>query len=588
MALGFDDLPRCVRLECFSYLDTADLGKVSCLSRLCMDDVQCDFIWKELYPHTFADKTNSSINKESAVSLMVNRPYGRLAIGWKVAVQPSPSEGWITGVILDFRNDTFLVRYDLSGAEHWERETFTSGPWHTSGKLRLRFIGAPPQPPSMDTPTLPRQKRRLDLGLDSWQNECMHDRVYAPTRFLGSIDTHEDEVLSVAFSHSGEYLASTSRDGTTRVYSTSTSSGTLNFQEELIIQHERRDVPCRLVWSPDDSHLLVCTEAKNGNIWDYDASVSCYSVKSGIRLFSKINVPFDVCAEWLPNSLAFISGESLTISARGSFHQVLALWDVATARCLGRFHFRFVSESFIHLIRVSPCGKFLAVTTGVGDALSDTIRIVPIPEVTGHPFTVRVPRTKYFEILGGEASRNRAGILAASGPLSDCDSAVPSFFCAGAVLGIDWSSRYPGRIFANSRPYIVPNVKDTSNGRPDLSTTLELQVWELGSSLPVKRIPGAHGFTTKDCPFYLFIAESPCGEYVASGSEDCGVYIYHVRHGALLRVLWNGHSDVVSAVAWSSKSTEEGECLLASASDDRKVGIWTSGASYHKRLRLIT
>ena len=72
--------------------------------------------------------------------------------------------------------------------------------------------------------------------------------------------------------------------------------------------------------------------------------------------------------------------------------------------------------------------------------------------------------------------------------------------------------------------------------------------------------------------FYLFLAESPCGEYVASGSEDCGVYIYHIRHGRLLRILWNGHSDVVSMVSWHPHS--ENGCLLASASDDHKVCLW--------------
>jgi len=596
MQQSFDDLPECLRIEIFSYLTTADLGNLSCVSRLCKEDAQCDYVWKNLYPHTFTDKSRSLIKRDGQVAVMVNRPYGRRSVGWKVSVQPSPGSGWLTGVVIDYRNDSFLVRYDISHIEAWERETFASGPWHTSGKLRLRFIGIPSElntAPST-APASPLPSRSYELGQDTWLCENRNDMTNAPTRFLGSIDTHDDEVLSVCFSHSGKSLASTSRDGTTRVFSTqSTIAGTLDFKEELVIQHERRDVPCRLVWSPDDSHLLVCTEAKNGNIWDYDATVACYSVKTGIRLFSKINVPFDVCAEWLPNSTSFISGESLTISARGSFHQTLAVWDVGSGRCVGRFHFRFVSESFIHLIRVSPCGNFLAVTTGVGDALSDTVRVVPIPSLNALvPFVVRVPRTKYFESLAGEAVRSRAAVLAVSGPMSDGDAMVPSFFCAGAVLGIEWSSKYPGRFFANTRPYVVPPSASPRGAhreaRPDLCTTLELQVWQMNEALPFRRIPGAHGFTTKDCPFYLFIAESPCGEYVASGSEDCGVYIYHVRHGALLRVLWNGHNDVVSAVAWSPQAAEEGVCLLASASDDRRVGLWTSGASKHKRLRLIS
>lgn len=111
--------------------------------------------------------------------------------------------------------------------------------------------------------------------------------------------------------------------------------------------------------------------------------------------------------------------------------------------------------------------------------------------------------------------------------------------------------------------------------RPDLDNTLEIQAWNIERSEPSLRMKGAHGFTTKDCPFYLFLSESPCGEYIASGSEDCGVYVYHVRHGRLMRVLWNGHEDVVSMVAWNN-STRRRKCLLASASDDHKICLWSS------------
>jgi WD40 repeat protein len=105
--------------------------------------------------------------------------------------------------------------------------------------------------------------------------------------------------------------------------------------------------------------------------------------------------------------------------------------------------------------------------------------------------------------------------------------------------------------------------------RPDLENTVHVQSWNLSDSQPSLTIRGAHGFTTKDCPFYLFLEESPDGDYIASGSEDCGVYLYHRRHGQLLRVLSNGHDDVVSMVSW-----RRGGGILASASDDHKICIW--------------
>ena len=61
--------------------------------------------------------------------------------------------------------------------------------------------------------------------------------------------------------------------------------------------------------------------------------------------------------------------------------------------------------------------------------------------------------------------------------------------------------------------------------------------------------------------------------FVASGSEDSQVYIWHRAKGDLLALL-PGHSSVVNAVAWSAAQPG----LLASASDDRTVRLWASEA----------
>ena len=401
-----------------------------------------------------------------------------------------------------------------------------------------------------------------------------------------------------------------------------------------MIKHSSGDVPCRVSWSPDDSLLLVSTEAKNGNIFDYDAHVACYDAKSGKRLFKKPNIPFDVCAAWIPGTRIFIHGESLCVSPRGTYHQILSLFDCEKRRAVGRFHFRFVKEAFIHLIQVSPDGNFLAVTCGLGDALSDTVRVVRIPALdttaAGNLLEIRVPRAKFSaeKLIENSFLRNTRnfsntssvplGQLAGiAGPCSDGDCAVPSFYCGGAVLGLTWASD-SRRFFTNTRIYLLApseeielgRIRDTIpssllSDRPDLDNTLEIQEWTLdfhdstshrrgGSEMEeeknfeekktshppclLSRMKGAHGFTTKDCPFYLFIAESPCGEYLASGSEDCGVYIYHVRHKRLLRVLWQGHEDVVSIVSWNPTAWKGSSCLLASASDDKRICFWTTSA----------
>lgn len=57
--------------------------------------------------------------------------------------------------------------------------------------------------------------------------------------------------------------------------------------------------------------------------------------------------------------------------------------------------------------------------------------------------------------------------------------------------------------------------------------------------------------------------------FVASGSEDSSVYVWHREKGALLAVL-PGHSGAVNAVSWNGRVPG----LLASASDDHTVRLW--------------
>ena len=640
MLHNFDSLPSHVKMECFGYLSIEDMGKVSQLSHEVQADALSDCVWRRLYPATFT-RARDAIPVD--VQNLVNRPYRRNSVGWSVSVLQDNSDTWLTGVVLDYRNEKFLVRYDVDDREAWERETMTGGAWFVAGKLRIKFHSPPeeehklllqssraPSASESENFSFPiksedevRAKRKTSKrspirtcisdsssssssgctpespGAHSWRCEAFRDRTMAPTKLLTELQVHADEVLCVSFSNKSNRLASCSRDGTTQIHDLREKKEKNGFSinpSSIVIRHPGGEVPCRVSWSPDDSLILVSTEAKNGNVFDYDASVACYDSFTGSFLFKQPNIPFDVCAAWIPGTKIFIHGEFLSVSPRGTYHQVLSLFDCGSMKRVGRFHFRFVNEAFIHLIQVSPDGNFLAVTCGLGDALSDTVRIIRIPPVPGNGFEIRVPRSKFdtknllensplkakkFSNINSLSVGKLVGLI---DPCSDKDDVVPSFYCGGAVLGLTWSGD-SRRFFTNTRIYMTPkfeldNVRDvlpTSllTDRPDLDNTLEIQEWAISKPNTIlSRMKGAHGFTTKDCPFYLFLAESPCGEYIASGSEDCGVYIYHIRHKRLMRVLWNGHEDVVSIVSWNP--TVSSGCLLASASDDKKICLWSS------------
>lgn len=106
--------------------------------------------------------------------------------------------------------------------------------------------------------------------------------------------------------------------------------------------------------------------------------------------------------------------------------------------------------------------------------------------------------------------------------------------------------------------------------------TQGLHLWDLQDKCLVRRFQGVTqgGYTIYSC--FGGVNES----FVASGSEDNKVYIWHIRREEPLATL-TGHTRTVNCVSWNPVYPS----LLASASDDGTVRIWgprpqpNSGAS---------
>mmetsp|Transcript_25332 Transcript_25332/g.35511 ORF Transcript_25332/g.35511 Transcript_25332/m.35511 type:complete len:534 (-) Transcript_25332:49-1650(-) len=95
----------------------------------------------------------------------------------------------------------------------------------------------------------------------------------------------------------------------------------------------------------------------------------------------------------------------------------------------------------------------------------------------------------------------------------------------------------------------------------------ELHIWDVESKKLVQKFRGhkQSRYVIRSC----FGGHNQ--SFVASGSEDSNIFIWNRQHSTLLEKL-SGHSGTVNSVAWNPVDP----FMLASASDDHTIRIWTS------------
>ncbi|KAF5959314.1 hypothetical protein HYC85_000523 [Camellia sinensis] len=148
------------------------------------------------------------------------------------------------------------------------------------------YISDVPQYPgcdfSLSGPLLPRRR--------SYPNSD-----YSESTEKTVLNSHENEVLFVQFSHNGAFLASASRDCTAIIWKVP-EQGNLTV-ERTLRGHE--NPVYFLSWSPDDTMLATCGE-ETLNLWD---------VETGVRRFSfQPRVPILSSCAWFPDSTRIVFG----------------------------------------------------------------------------------------------------------------------------------------------------------------------------------------------------------------------------------------------------------------------------------------
>ncbi len=118
----------------------------------------------------------------------------------------------------------------------------------------------------------------LDQVKNVWISECMYhtstetpslftdhvcDRVDFPLKTVLELRSHSDEVWFIQFSNDGSMLATASKDNTVIIYETVT-------YRVLHTLSEHESGVCYVAWSPDDTKLITCAQARDNSarLWD--------------------------------------------------------------------------------------------------------------------------------------------------------------------------------------------------------------------------------------------------------------------------------------------------------------------------------
>lgn len=171
-----------------------------------------------------------------------------------------------------------------------------------------------------------------DVGVTLYEDHsCPRETLPCHTKLV--LQGHTDEVWFVAFSHSGRYLASASRDKTVMVWDMEAEGCP---PIATLIGHTL--APHHVSWSPEDTQILVCGGESVIRLWKVQTSSSQYHQR---YMQHEAGV---VATAWLPDGGRFVSG--------GLDHSI-HLWH------LSGVVLRTWSEARVNDLRVTSEGRYV-------------------------------------------------------------------------------------------------------------------------------------------------------------------------------------------------------------------------------------
>lgn len=372
----------------------------------------------------------------------------------------------------------------------------------------------------------------------------------------------------MAFSHDGRYLATGSKDKSIVVWKVSPERC-----EKIKSLGPHTGEVSTLAWSPDDSIILSASDTEVYQ-WDWQ------NTKVDVHREHKYTV---YAAAWLPDGQGFVTG--------GTDGQVI-FWDR-----LGQITHIWTTSPFrVLALTVTPDGKYVVAVSwrsidnslvepssgananGLGNSnrsglhrasstttttTSSSLHSSYSPSESPSPIST----SGHYPEASSRRAEGRRGGGSISGPTSsrlrdDQRSKLHLFNLSkkqeeeGILMAEEMMSV---AVSSDSRYVLI-------NQRPN-----EAQLWNLQDKSLVATYTGQR--VSRDMIRCCFGGSEE--SFIATGSEDSIIYIYHRNTGKLLERLVGHGPGSVNTVAWHPKLPS----LLASCGDDGTIRIWQPASS---------